>query len=234
VADDPFSYAWIEQLWTDHLIVKIEDGEQGYFRIPFTIKAPGTSTDDVSFGAPEQVRQAYVAASRGQRALDQIMGLTRSPKGSEGSAEDSEAVALARVRTMAGARRYRKPIGTQLGTGAPGGDTLATVARAASHKGAGSADRLRDSIQDVSREKSYKGGQVFGDIGSKGKLKSALGQIANLPDGKRGAAAAEVVKAAQSLGLTALVPSSVKRLYREYIAQGKIKEPSKATTAKGK
>jgi hypothetical protein len=215
MAADPIECCWIDQVWTDHLIVRLDGVGDEALRVPYTVEAPGTSADHVKFGQPEKVRMAYVAASG--PALTQVVELSK------------------RVRTMAGARRYRKPIGTQYGTGAPGGDTVATVAKTGSREGSGAtADKLRSAIKDVSREKSYKGGDVFGDIGSEGKLKSALGQIERLPDGKRGAAAAEVVKAAQALGLTALVPSSVKRLYRQYIAQGPIKSPSKAPKSKDK
>lgn len=140
-----------------------------------------------------------------------------------------------RVRTMAGSRRYRKPIGSPLGDGAPGGDNLATVARAASREGSKTtSDKLRSAIKAVAKEKTYRGGKVFGDIGDEGKLKNALSRIAGLDASRRGEAAAEVVKAAQALGLTKLVPASVKRLYREYIAQGSIDEPAKAPKTKGK
>lgn len=351
VAEDPMAYAWIEQLWTDHLIIKFEDGQGEYIKVPYTVEAPGASIDNVKFGAPQRVRVEYVAASNGEQALAQILewrlansgppaflkdkgssgsggkpsGSTEKREGGNGgkgtgsasaqpkikslseldsaikafsqskskaqykaqllaaarklnasdavikriqalsvpggsgsgsgdkgspnfrsskvsadsvaASADSEGdiTALARVRTMAGARRYRKPIGTLLNNEAPGGDSLATVAKAGSRKGPGAtADKLRSSIKDVAREKSYKGGDVFGDIGNEGKLKSALGQISRLPDGKRGEAAAEVVKAAQALGLTSLVPSSVKRLYRQWISQSKIDQPSKAPKAKAK
>lgn len=307
VPSDPMCYAYIEQLWTDHIIVRLEDARTSYLRIPFIIDAPGTSTDNVRFGKAEPVQQAYVAASakRGSDALSQLVALRNvSPKERESlkgkghtlpgtksypiktlsdldnaiqaygrskpedrsrlkahlrseakrlnasqatidrinnlgksssvkaTALDTGLVALATVRTQAGSRRYRKPIGAPLG-GAPGGQTLANVARTGSLQGAGiTADKLRDSISAVSKEKTYKGGKVFGDIGNKGKLKSALAQIAKLPDGKRGEAAAEVVKAAQALGLTSLVPTEIKRLYRQYIAQGTIKSPSKPSAAK--
>jgi len=224
-------HAYIKELWTDHVIVSCDDSEsEGFLRIPYTVAAPGTSVDDVKFGAPQKVRMEFVAASASRRA-GALSGVLELRKASTG---DSEEIALARVRTMAGARRYRKPIGTQLGQGAPGGDALKTVAKTGSSAGAkATADKLRSSLKDVAREKTYKGGKVFGDIGNEGKLKSALGQIERLPDGKRGAAAAEVVKAAQALGLTAMVPASVKRLYRQYIAQGPIKNPAKAPKSKG-
>lgn len=223
VPADPIEYAYIEQLWTDHVIVRVDGNVDHYLRIPYTVEGSASSPEDVKFGQPEKVRVAYVAASA-QRQSEALTGVT----------EAAEALELSRrVRSMAGSRRYRKPIGSQLGTGAPGGEPLATVAKTGSSEGAGTtADKLRSSIKAVSQEQSYKGGKVFGDIGSEGKLKSALTQIERLPDGKRGAAAAEVVKAAQSLGLTALVPASVKRLYRQYIAQGPIKSPSKAPKKK--
>lgn len=221
--EDEMDYGYIDQLWTDHVIIRVEGNNTEHLRIPYTVDAPGTSSDHVKFGQPEKVRMAYVAASRGAQSLDRLT-------------EAANSVELARrVRTMAGSRRYRKPIGSQLGTSAPGGDALATVAKTGSTEGANATpDKLRASIKDVAREQSYRGGQVFGDIGSEGKLKSALGQIERLPDGKRGEAAAEVVKAAQALGLTALVPSSIKRLYRQYIAQSKIQAPAKAPTKKDK
>ena len=220
VAEDPMEYSYIDQLWTDHVIVIVGDNRDEALRIPYTVEAPGTDPEHVKFGKPERVRMAYVAASG---ALSRV----------EAAAQTLEL--SRRVRTMAGSRRYRKPIGSQLGTGAPGGDALATVAKTGSNEGSkATPDKLRDSIKDVAREKSYRGGKVFGDIGSEGKLKNALSQISRLPDGKRGEAAAEVVKAAQALGLTALVPASVKRLYRQYIAQGPIKSPSKAPKTKGK
>lgn len=215
--EDPIEYAWIKQLWTDHIIVKLDNSGDQYLRIPFTVEAPGTSVDNVKFGKPEAVRMAYVAASA-QRCASAL----------------ANAVALARrVRTQAGSNRYRKPIGAQLGIGAPGGEPLATVAKTGSRVGAGvTADALRKSIKSVSQEQTYRGGKVFGDISDEGKLKRALSQIENLSDDKRGAAAAEVVKAAQSLGLTSLVPTAVKRLYRQYIAQSVIKSPSKASKAR--
>lgn len=226
---DAFVCAYIEELWTDHVIVSV-DGPQpgGYLRIPYRVEAPGTAPEHVKFGAPEKVRVEYVAASARRRseAVTDVLELHEAP----------DAIVLARrVRTMAGARRYRKPIGSQLGTGAPGGDALATVAKTGSRIGAQvTSDKLRESIQRVSEEKTYRGGKVFGDIGDEGKLKNALNQISRLPEGKRGAAAAEVVKAAQALGLTRLVPTSVKRLYRQYIAQSKIESPSKPSKVKGK
>ncbi len=220
MVEDPIEYAWIHQLWTDHVIVRLDGDGDLMLRIPYSVDAPGTEVEHVKFGQPEKVRVAYVAASAERNAA--ALGLV------VGSADSLELAR--RVRSMAGSRRYRKPIGSQLGTGAPGGDALATVAKAGSRDGSqATSDKLRDSIKQVAGEKSYRGGQVFGDIGNEGKLKSALSQIARLPDGKRGEAAAEVVKAAQALGLTALVPATVKRLYRAYIAQTPAKTNTKAS-----
>lgn len=215
---------WIDQLWTDHVIVRHGDREDSFSRVSYTVEAPGTAPEHVKFGVPEPVRQAYVAASA-QRGAAALSLLTSA----------AESLELARrVRSMAGSRRYRKPIGAALGEGAPGGEPLATVAKTGSREGSGvTSDKLRDSIKTVAGEKTYRGGKVFGDIGDEGKLKNALTQIERLPDGKRGEAAAEVVKAAQALGMTALVPASIKRLYRQYIAQSPIKTPAKAPKSKG-
>lgn len=213
-------HAYIEQLWTDHVIINAGSSSLygSYFlRIPYRVEDPATAPEHVKFGTPEKVRVEYVAAAASRRALamTDVLELSR------------------RVRTQAGSNRYRKPIGSQLGSGDSGGDALATVAKAGSRSGIGvTSDSLRDSIDSVSKEKTYRGGKVFGDIGSEGKLKRALSQISNLSDDERGAAAAEVVRAAQALGLTRLVPVSVKRLYRQYISQSVIKSPAKSSQAK--
>lgn len=314
-SEDPLTWGWIEQLWTDHLIVRCGDNSDQAARIPYTVDAPGTAADQVHFGQPERVRMAYVAASRS--SIDAVMAAadradsyaalagfpfkdgkdSKSSKDSKGSgnpfaSKDSKtkpgaapaaaptsikslkdlSAAIAsfskakpadqarlktsllsaarrlgasdavivrikalsvssskiaasnsedvleltrRVRSMQGARRYRKPIGSPLGDG-----TTGRVAEATGKDSNPRADALRKDIKNLAaRDKTYRGGKVFGDIGNKGKLKQALSSIENLPDGKRGAAAAEIVLAAQALGLTALVPMKVKRLYRSYLAQ---------------
>lgn len=215
-AEDPVTWGWIEQLWTDHIIVRTGEGSDSAARVPFSVDAPGTAPEHVRFGQPEKVRVAYVAASRA--GLDAVT--LASVRAS--NAEDIVALGQRRVRSMQGARRYRKPIGSPLGDGSAG-----RVAEATGKDANRRPDKLRKDIKDLAaRDKTYRGGKVFGDIGSKGKLKNALSSIGNLPDGKRGAAAAEIVLAAQALGLTSLVPASVKRLYRAYLAQRPSKKPA--------
>jgi hypothetical protein len=301
MAEDPLCYAWIEQLWTDHVIVRLEDASQ-YLRIPYTVSAPGTTTENVKFGKPEAVQQAYVAASavRGQEAIDQILELRNvSPKERDSlkskghtlpgttsypikslkdlsnaiqaygrskpedrsrlkshlmseakrlgasqavldrikalgqSSSDSvkttavpegvlalaSSIALAQVRTMAGTARYKKPIGSQLGAGggyAPPVNPAKGVTKAKPD------------------DKKPQGKSVFGDLKDEKSLKSAIASVGSMQGANAGKAAAEVVKAAQQLGLTAMVPANVKRLYREFIAQSTIKSPSKAPAVTAK
>lgn len=214
-AKDPLTWGWIEQLWTDHVIVRCGDNSDQAARIPFTVEAPGTAPEHVRFGQPERVRMAYVAASRA--------GLDAVTSSSIRASNAVDVVALAgqrRVRSMQGARRYRKPIGSPLGDGAGGRPTAGRDA------GSRPAESGKKDVKDLAdRAKKRHGGKVFGGISNEGKLKSALSSINNLPDGKRGAAAAEIVLAAQSLGLTRLVPASVKRLYRAYLAQKPLSKP---------
>jgi hypothetical protein len=300
LAEDPLCYAWIEQLWTDHVIVRLEDASQ-YLRIPYTVSAPGTTTENVKFGKPEEVQQAYVAASaaRGQGALGEILEL-RNVKPAEreslkakghtlpgttsypikslgdlsnaiqaygrskpedraklkshlmseakrlgasqaildrikalGSSSDkvkttavpegvlalASSIALAQVRTMAGTARYKKPIGSQLGAGggyAPPPNPAKGVTKAKPD------------------DKKPQGKSVFGDLKDEKSLKSAIVSVGSMQGANAGKAAAEVVKAAQQLGLTAMVPANVKRLYREFIAQSTIKSPSKAPAVTAK
>jgi hypothetical protein len=216
--EDPLCYAYIEELWTDHVIVRLDNNS--YLRIPYTVEAPGTTADNVKFGTPEAVRQAYVAASASRKdALSALLALSQE--------SDGEA-ALSFVRTMEGARRYRKPIGAQFGQN--GGPAAAPGTPAAAPS---AVDRLRSAASGQGKPQGKpESGAVFGQIANAGKLKGALSQVGNLPDNKQGAAAAEIVKAAQALGLTSLVPESVKRLYRQFIAQGPIHQPSKAPVKK--
>lgn len=297
--EDPLCYAYIEQLWTDHIIVKLEVGASSYLRIPYTVAAPGTTADNIKFGVPEPVVETYVAASakRGRDALSQLLELRHvSPKERESlkgkghtlpgttsypiktmkdllnamqafgrskpedrqrlkshimsearrlgaseevlkriralgqssvkaTASDPGLVALAQVRTQAGSRRYRKPIGAPLGS-ATG---TAAPARPGLQAAGVTASKLRASLAGGAKVKP---GKIFGAIKNEGSLKGALSRIASMPANTQGEAAAEVVKAAQALGLTALVPASVKRLYRQYIAQSTISQPSKASTVK--
>lgn len=72
--DEPLDHGWIRQLWTDHIIVACGEGEK-CLRIPYTVEAPGTDIGHVKFGTPEPVRVAYVAASRGEEALEQLLAL---------------------------------------------------------------------------------------------------------------------------------------------------------------
>lgn len=198
---DPLTYGWIRQMWTDHIIVTHGGEDQGKaIRIPYTVEPPGTDPEHVKFGEPELLRVAYVAATD---SLSRVAGA-------------AETLELAkRVRTQAGVQRWKKPIGTLLGDG-----TTGKVASATGKDANPRADSLRKNIKELAaKDKTYRGGKVFGDIGNEGKLKNALSAITNLPDGKRGEAAAEIVLAAQALGLTRLVPSSIKRLYRAYLAQ---------------
>lgn len=299
VADDPLCYAWIEQLWTDHIIVHLEDAS-AYLRIPYTVAAPGTSADNVKFGTPEPVQQAYVAlaASRRQKALDQVLALRNvkpaereSLKGKghtlpgttsypikslgdlsnaiqaygrskpedrsrlkshllreakrlgasqsvidrinnlgksdsvkttsdvEGAVALAGSIALAQVRTMAGTARYRKPIGSQLGAG--GGY-------------AQPVNPAKGVTKAKPDDKKPQGKSILGDLKDEKALKSAIASVGSMQGANAGKAAAEVVKAAQQLGLTALVPANVKRLYREFISQSTIKSPSKAPVATSK
>ena len=224
MAEDPIEYAYIDQLWTDHVIVRVGGEGEKMLRIPYTVEAPGSAVEHVKFGKPEQVRVAYVAASmaRGRAALETIS------RGAS-SVDASALVELAqrRVRTQQGSTRYRKPIGAPLGDGVTG-----RVAEATGKDATNRADKLRGNIKALAeRDKTYRGGKVFGDIGNEGKLKNALNAVTGLPEGKRGEAAAEIVLAAQALGLTRLVPASVKRLYRAYISQ-KPAEKKKAAESK--
>ena len=214
--EDPVTDGWVEQLWTDHIIVRSGEGSDSALRVPFSVDAPGTAPEHVRFGQPERVRMAYVAASR--TGLDAVTSASIRAS----NVEDIVALGQRRVRSMQGARRYRKPIGSPLGDG-----TTGRVAEATGKDADRRPDKLRKDIKSLAaRDKTYRGGKVFGDIGNKGKLKNALASIGNLPDGKRGAAAAEIVLAAQALGLTSLVPASVKRLYRAYLAQRPSKKPA--------
>lgn len=216
--NDPLDCSYIEQLWTDHIIVRLDDSPQ-VIRVPYTVEAPGTTVDHVKFGTPENVRIAYVAAT----ALTSFRDMAPSP-------DVSSIVELAqrRVKTNEGARRYRKPIGAPLGDGTTG-QVGAAVGKEATNR----PDSLRKSIKELAaRDKTYRGGKVFGDIGSEGKLKNALSKVENLTGVKQGQAAAEIVLAAQALGLTRLVPANVKRLYRAYLSQTPTKKAGDAPVKK--
>lgn len=224
VPADPLEYAHIEQLWTDYIIVRVDDGGDALLRIPYTVEDPATAPEHVKFGKPERVRVAYVAAcaQRGRTALDVVVRCGTGP-----DVESLIELSRRRVRTQAGSNRYRKPIGASLGDGVTG-----EVGEAMSKDAVNRADSLRGNIKDLAgRDKTYRGGKVFGDLGNEGKLKNALSSIEKLPEGRRGEAAAEIVLAAQALGLTRLVPTQVKRLYRAYIAQ-KPAERSSGSAAK--
>lgn len=79
MASDPVAYSYVDQLWTDYIIVRLSDDNRvgSFLRIPYTVKAPAASVDDVVFGAPEKVREVFVAASARSRAcaLDRVVAL---------------------------------------------------------------------------------------------------------------------------------------------------------------
>lgn len=56
VSDLSVPYTWIKELWTDHLIINI-DGPEGpdYARVDYTVNG-----DDVEFGEPVPIKQAWV------------------------------------------------------------------------------------------------------------------------------------------------------------------------------
>jgi hypothetical protein len=77
VATDPIAYSYVDQLWTDHIIVRLSDDCRvgSYLRVPYTVNPPAAGSDDVVFGTPEKVREVFVAASarsRGQ-SLDRVL-----------------------------------------------------------------------------------------------------------------------------------------------------------------
>lgn len=80
VAADPIAYSWIDQLWTDHIIVRVREMDRigNYLRVPYTVNPPGSGVSDVVFGAPERVREVFVAASARTRvaALDRVVALS--------------------------------------------------------------------------------------------------------------------------------------------------------------
>ena len=63
MSEDPMSYSYIKQLWTDHIIVEVGD-DNTLYSVPFTVSAPGTSIANVEFGAPTRVVETYVAAAQ--------------------------------------------------------------------------------------------------------------------------------------------------------------------------
>lgn len=81
IASDPIAYSYVDQLWTDHIIVRLSDDScvGSYLRIPYTVNAPAASVSDVVFGTPEKVREVFVAASARTRAqsLDRVVLLAR-------------------------------------------------------------------------------------------------------------------------------------------------------------
>jgi hypothetical protein len=66
---EPIPYSYVDQLWSDHIIVRLDDDSSisGYLRVPFTVNAPGVGIEDVVFGTPEKVREVFVAASARSR-----------------------------------------------------------------------------------------------------------------------------------------------------------------------
>jgi hypothetical protein len=55
-------YRWIREMWSDHLIVNVEDGtgeSTKYVKVPYSVDKDGTAT----FGSEVEVKQAYVALS---------------------------------------------------------------------------------------------------------------------------------------------------------------------------
>jgi hypothetical protein len=75
-ATDPLAWAYVSQLWTDHIIVELDNdgGSEKYIRVPYTVNAPASSISDVVFGEPVRVREVFVAASAKSRenALERV------------------------------------------------------------------------------------------------------------------------------------------------------------------
>jgi hypothetical protein len=61
-SSDPFAYSYIEQLWTDHIIVGSSRGD--YFKVPYSVKVPGRDVEQVIFETPVKVMRSYVKVSR--------------------------------------------------------------------------------------------------------------------------------------------------------------------------
>lgn len=76
-ASDPIAYSYVDQLWSDHIIVRLDDTSRMgcYLRVPYTVNAPAAGVADVVFGTPEKVREVFVAASARSRsqALDRVV-----------------------------------------------------------------------------------------------------------------------------------------------------------------
>ena len=84
-SSDPLAYSYVEQLWTDHIIVRqnSDDTIGRFLRVPFSVKPPATTSSDVVFGEPQPVREVFVAASARSRAaaLDRVVALAVGRKG---------------------------------------------------------------------------------------------------------------------------------------------------------
>lgn len=61
--EDPICFSHVRQLWTDHLIIEAGDDNATY-RVPFSVSAPGTTSEHVEFGTPTRVVETFVAASQ--------------------------------------------------------------------------------------------------------------------------------------------------------------------------